>query len=112
MAAKRLKNETKNISIDTFQASLKDIAANVQALIAEYGEEAYVDIDLDYGYYDDVSISVDLNWTREETAKEDAKRKDTARKAKASKKKAATAAAEAKELKDKEEYERLKEKFA
>lgn len=96
-------NETTFVSVDNFRGcSLKSIKEAVGDMIEQYGDDAVLDFDIEYGYYDEVSIDANLTYSRPETEKEYKKRLGAAEKRrKAAAKKKANAEAKAEKAKAK-----------
>lgn len=66
---KMVKDET-NFSRWDFECDLADLSAKVEEWIDSYGAEASLDCDLEYGYYDEISIEFTLKYEREENDRE------------------------------------------
>lgn len=108
---KREIREHKNLHYLGLDGSLTEMVSTINDLIQEYGPEAYIDSEIEHGYYGDTSIEYTIHWTRTETDKEEQKRLDAAKKSTATKRANTKAKKLKKEADDVKEYERLKQKF-
>ena len=77
---------------------------SVIALLKEYPEDSYLDIELEHEPYEGESIQCSISWQRDETDEERNVRLDKEREKKAREKKQ-------KEERERKQYERLRKKF-
>ncbi len=89
---------SKEISTSLLEGKLIDVVKNIQDLIAEYGDQACLELGTERGYYEDHSVSASI--VRIETDEE-----EMLREMKQAEYKIAMA------LRRREEYERLKKEF-
>lgn len=110
MNKRKMKKERYNVSVYDIEGSLKEVREYLDRMIAEYGESAMLEHEMEWDYDEDRSTFY-LHYEREETDAEMDKRIKAAAKSRESRKAKKIKDDAAKEERERKELARLQKKY-